>query len=160
MDTILYVTIISLAALSVFNSSVNVYAIELNLTYSIPSNFDSSLKSKIHNLISEALNGTSNIRNIINTSSLLPNGSSLSSSQLLISKSNLLSNITTNTNGSKSIINNQVTNPFNDSSSFRNSSAKGNGPNLISNQIVISKSKVMSTMASWPLAKIFIRRDQ
>ena len=108
MDTILYVTIISLAALSVFNSSVNVYAIELNLTYSIPSNFDSSLKSKIHNLISEALNGTNNT---MNNSLLLSNGSGsgLTSSQLVISKNTVVSNTTSNTSDGKSIIKNKIT---------------------------------------------------
>jgi hypothetical protein len=148
MDNLVYVTIISFAALSVFNSYVNAYAIELNLTDSIPSNFSYSLKSKIHNLISEALNGTSNIGSIINTTSLLPNGSSLASSKLVISKSNILSNTTSNTNGTKSLIKYQLTNPFKDSSSFSNSSIQGNGSNLTSSQIIISKNKIMSTMSS------------
>lgn len=148
MDAIVYVTIITLSTLSVFNSTVNVYAIELNSTDSITSNFSNNLKSKIHNLISEALNGTSNTSNIINTSSILTNGSSLASSHLVISKSNVMSNTTSNANGSKSIIKNQVTNPLNDSSSISNSSIQGNGSNLTSSQVVVSKSKVMSTMSS------------
>ena len=44
MDAILYVTIFTFATLSVFNSYVNVFAIELNSTDSITSNFSNQLK--------------------------------------------------------------------------------------------------------------------
>ena len=105
MYSILYVTIFTFAILSAFNSYVNVYAIELNSTDSITSNFSNNLKSKIHNLISEALNGTSNTTN---SSLLLSNGSALTSNQVVISTSTVVSNTTSNTNDSKSIIKNQV----------------------------------------------------
>jgi Ca2+-binding RTX toxin-like protein len=59
-----------------------------------------------------------------------------------------VSSVTSNTNGNKSIIKNQVINPFNDSSSFMNSSRQGNGSNLTSNQVIITKNKIMSTMSS------------
>jgi hypothetical protein len=111
MDPIWYVTIFIFATLSVFNSYVNVYAIELNSTDSITSNFSNfsnNLKSKIHNLISEALNGTNNT---MNSSLLLSNGSGsgLTSSQLVISKNTVVSNTTSNTNDGKSIIKNKIT---------------------------------------------------
>jgi Ca2+-binding RTX toxin-like protein len=106
MDAILYVTIITFATLSVLNSYVTVFAIELNSTDSITSNISNNLKSKIHNLISEALNNTSNT---MNTSSLLTNESSLTSSQVVISKSKVVFNTSSNTSGSNSIIKNKVT---------------------------------------------------
>jgi hemolysin type calcium-binding protein len=113
MDSILYVTIIAFASLSSFNFCENVFAIELKSTDSLTSNFSNNLKSKIHNLISDALNGTnisSNTDNTINTSSQLTNGSSLISSQVVISssKSKIVSNNTSSTNDSKSTIKNQV----------------------------------------------------
>jgi len=106
MDASLYVTIFILATLSVFNSYLNVYAIELNSTDSITSNFSNNLKSKIHNLILEALNGT---RNTTNGNSPLSNGSALTSSQVVISKSTVVSNTTSNSNDGKSIIKNKIT---------------------------------------------------
>ena len=113
MYSILYVTIIVFAALSSFNFYENVFAIELKSTDSLTNNFSNNLKSKIHNLISEALNGTnisSNTGNTVNTSSHLTNGSSLISSQVVISssKSKIVSNNTSSTNDSKSTIKNQV----------------------------------------------------
>jgi hypothetical protein len=106
MDTILYAIIITFATLSVLNSYVTVFAIELNSTDSTTSNFSNNLKSKIHNLISDALNNTSNT---MNTSSLLNNESSLTSSQVVISNSKVVSNTSSNTSGSNSIIKNKVT---------------------------------------------------
>jgi Ca2+-binding RTX toxin-like protein len=106
MYALVYVTIISFVALSVFTSYVNVYATKLNSTDSITSNFSNNLKSKIHNIISEALNRTSNTTN---SSLLLTNGSNLTSNQVVISKSTVVSNTSSNGSHISSTIKNKVT---------------------------------------------------
>jgi hypothetical protein len=89
--------IVTLSVLTIFTSPyVTVFAVELNSIDSNANNFSSELKSKISNLISSALNDSS--ANATNASSLLTNGSNLTSSQIIISKSKVLS--TTNSNGS------------------------------------------------------------
>lgn len=106
MEALVYVTIISFVALSVFTSYVNVYATKLNSTDSITSNFSNNLKSNLHDLISEALNRTSNTTN---SSLLLTNGSNLTSNQVVIYNSIVMFNISGNDSHSSSAIKNKVT---------------------------------------------------
>lgn len=97
MNTILYGVII-LSVLSIFTSSyVSVFAIE-SRSISVATNdndFGKDLKSKINNLISNALNDTGSVLN----SSILTNASNLTSNQLLISKNKVVSTINSNSSG-------------------------------------------------------------
>ena len=97
---------LSIVAILIF-SAVSVSAIELNFSGDTTTNFTKNLKSKINDLISSALNDTDNI---MNTSSLLSNGSNLSSSQVVISKNKVTSSINSNDSNSSSSskIKNQV----------------------------------------------------
>ena len=105
MNAFLHGIIITLATLSIFNSYVTVFAIELNSTASMTNNFTKNLKSKINNLITNALNDTS----ILNSSSL-SNGSNLTSSQVVISKSKVMSTMSSNDSSEgNSIIKDKVT---------------------------------------------------
>jgi Ca2+-binding RTX toxin-like protein len=76
---------------------------------SISTGFSDNLKSKVQDLLSAALNGTDNI---INSSTLLSDGSNLSSSQVIISKNKVTSTVNSNgsdsSSSSSSIIKNQV----------------------------------------------------
>jgi hypothetical protein len=93
MISILHVIIITLCVVSMLvSSNPSIFAIELNSTDSITNDFTYKLKSKIHNLISDALNDTSNIIN----SSSLSNGSNLTSSQFIISKNKVMSSSISN----------------------------------------------------------------
>lgn len=91
------------------SSSVTVLANQSNSlnSSSISTGFSDNLKSKVQDLLSAALNSTDNI---INSSTLLSDGSNLSSSQFIISKNKVTS--TVNSNGSdsssSSVIKNQV----------------------------------------------------
>lgn len=100
-----------LAIFSILTSSfVTVFANQSNsINSSVSTDFSDNLKSKIQNLISGALNDTGNI---INSSSLLSDGSNLSSSQVVISKNKVMSSISSNgtsaEGSSSSIIKDQV----------------------------------------------------
>lgn len=105
MIATLHGTIITLSILLIFASLfVNGFAIELNSINAAANNFSKNLKSKINNLISDALNDTSN------SSTILSNESNLTSSQLIISNNKVLSNTISNSSGDgNSVIKNQVT---------------------------------------------------
>jgi RTX calcium-binding nonapeptide repeat (4 copies) len=106
MNAFLHGIIITLAVLLIFNSYVTVFAIELNSTASITNNITKNLKSKINNLITNALNDTSSILN----SSSLSNGSNLTSSQVVISKNKVMSTMSSNgSSDGNSIIKDKVT---------------------------------------------------
>lgn len=105
MIAVLYEIIITLAILLIFNSFVTVFA-EGNSTASITNDTAKNLKSKIYNLISNALNDTGSVLN----SSILTNGSNLTSSQVVISKSKVLSTINSNSSDDgNSMIKDKVT---------------------------------------------------
>lgn len=106
MNAILYGIIITLSILLIFNSFVIVFAIEQNSTDSMSNDFTDNLKSKINNLISNALNNTSNIIN----SSSQNNESNLTSSQVLMSNNKVMSTMSSNgSTGRDSIIKDKVT---------------------------------------------------
>jgi len=106
MKAILYGIIITLSILLIFNSFVIVFAIEQISTDSMSNDFTDNLKSKINNLISNALNNTSNIIN----SSSQNNESNLTSSQVLMSKNKVMSTMSSNgSTGRDSIIKDKVT---------------------------------------------------
>lgn len=91
------------------SSSVTVLANQSNsLNSSISTGLSDNLKSKLQDLLSAALNGTDNI---INSSTLLSDGSNLSSSQFIISKNKVTSTVNSNgsnSSSSSSVIKNQV----------------------------------------------------
>lgn len=98
--------IITLVILSIFNSCVTVFAIELDSTQPMTNDFTKKLKSKINNLISNALNDTGGILN----SSFITNDSNPTSSNVIISKSKINSTIDSNSGGDgNSIIKDNVT---------------------------------------------------
>ena len=90
------------------SSFMVVYANQSNsINSSVSTDFSDNLKSKIQNLISDALNDTGNI---LNSSSLLSNGSNLSSSQVVISKNKIISTVDSNSSGGgSSMIKDKVT---------------------------------------------------
>lgn len=80
----------------------------MSVNSSISTDFADNLKSKIQDLVSNALNDTDKI---INSSSLLGNGSNMSSSQVIISKNKVTSTVNSNTadnSSSSSVIKDQV----------------------------------------------------
>ena len=85
--------------------SVSVFAIELNFSDGLDSNFTNNLKSKINDLVSSALNDTDNI---VNSSIILSNNSNLSSNQVVISSNKIVSTMNTNSSGN-SLIKDKVT---------------------------------------------------
>lgn len=92
------------------SSSVTVLANQSNSlnSSSISTGLSDNLKSKVQDLLSASLNGTDNI---INSSTLLSDGSNLSSSQFIISKNKVTSNVNSNgsnSSSSSSVIKNQV----------------------------------------------------
>ena len=93
------------------SSSVTVLANQSNSlnSSSISTGLSDNLKSKVQDLLSAALNGTDNI---INSSTLLSDGSNLSSSQFIISKNKVTSTVNSkdsdNSSSSSSVIKNQV----------------------------------------------------
>ena len=95
-----------LAILTVSLASVSVSATEFNFTDNITSNFTKNLKSKINDLMSGALNDT---ENFMNSSILLSNNSNLSSNQIVISNSKVVSTMNTNGSGSNSLIKDKIT---------------------------------------------------
>jgi RTX calcium-binding nonapeptide repeat (4 copies) len=106
MNAFLHGIIITLAVLLIFDSYVTVFAIELNSTASMTNNSTKNLKSKINNLITNALNDTSSMMN----SSSLSNGSNLTSSQVVISKNKVMSTMSSNrSSDGNSIIKDKVT---------------------------------------------------
>lgn len=107
MNAILYAGIIAVAMLSIFNSYIPVFATELNLTDSMTNDFAQNMKSKINNLVTDALNDTSNVLN----SSLLINDSNQTSNNVIISQNTVQSFIRSNGssgNDSSSIVKNKV----------------------------------------------------
>ena len=84
---------------------VDIFAIELNLSNNIDSNFTNNLKSKINDLVSTALNDTNSV---VNSSILLSNNSNLSSNQIVISSNKVISTMNTNSSGN-SLIKDKVT---------------------------------------------------
>ena len=99
--------IFSLLTIVTFTSHVEVSAIEPTPTKVVTNNFTMDFKSKINNLISNALNDTDNILN----SSLLTNQSNLTSGNIIISKNKVTSIINSNdsdSSSSSSIIKDQV----------------------------------------------------
>ncbi|HXV88040.1 MAG TPA: hypothetical protein VD710_02985 [Nitrososphaeraceae archaeon] len=108
MNAILYASIIAVAMLSIFNSHMPIFATELNLTDSMTNDFAQNMKSKINNLVTNALNDTSNVLN----SSLLINDSNQTSNNVFISQNIVQSIIRSNAssgNDSSSIIKDKVT---------------------------------------------------
>jgi len=103
MNATLHGIIIMVGVLSIFTSSyMQVSATELNSLDPTTNNFSQNLKSKINNIISNALNDTNN------SSTLLTNESNSTSSQVIISKSKVLSTTSSNTSDSNSIIKNEI----------------------------------------------------
>jgi hypothetical protein len=112
MTALLYAIIVMLVISSILiSSSVTVLANQSNSlnSSSISTGFSDNLKSKVQDLLSAALNGTDNI---INSSTLLSDGSNLSSSQFIISKNKVTSTVNSNgsdnSSSSSSVIKNQV----------------------------------------------------
>jgi RTX calcium-binding nonapeptide repeat (4 copies) len=112
MTALLYAIIVMLVISSILiSSSVTVLANQSNSlnSSSISTGFSDNLKSKVQDLLSAALNSTDNI---INSSTLLSDGSNLSSSQFIISKNKVTSTVNSNgsdsSSGSSSVIKNQV----------------------------------------------------
>lgn len=108
MNAILYASIIAVAMLSIFNLHMPIFATELNLTDSMTNDFAQNMKSKINNLVTNALNDTSNVLN----SSLLINDSNQTSNNVFISQNTVQSIIRSNAssgNDSSSIIKDKVT---------------------------------------------------
>jgi len=105
--SVLYQIIIGVGIFSILPFSlVNVFATEANPT-NATNDFSTDLKSKINNLISNALNDTSS--GVLN-SSILTNESNQTSSQVLISKNKVTSTMNSNNGGNgNSIIKDQVT---------------------------------------------------
>jgi hypothetical protein len=95
MSANLYAGIIAVAILSIFNLHVTVSAAELNLTDST-NDFAKDLKSKINNLVTDALNDTNNVMN----SSLLSNESNLTSSNVVVSQNTVQSIMRSNSSSS------------------------------------------------------------
>lgn len=100
------IIIFSLLTNCVFISFLNVSATDSTPTKIATRNFTTELKSKINDLISNALNDTDNVMN----STFISNGSNLTSSNVIISNNKVIS--TVNSNGSdsssSSIIKDQV----------------------------------------------------
>jgi len=83
----------------------DVFGIQSNSTDLLTDNFGKDLKSKINNLISNALNDT----DIILNSSFITNGSNLTSNNVIISNNKVASVVSSNgSDGSSSIIKDQV----------------------------------------------------
>ena len=98
--------IIGLSIIAILTTSIgNVSAVELNFTDETATNFTKNLKSKISGLMSEALNNT---ENFVNSSILRSNNSNLSSNQIVISNSKVISTMNTNGSGSNSLIKDKV----------------------------------------------------
>jgi Ca2+-binding RTX toxin-like protein len=90
---------IALGMLSILTlSHVDVFGIQSNSTDLLTDNFDQDLKSKIDNLVSNALNETGNILN----SSLITNQSNLTSNNIIISNNKVISTVNSNGSGSSS----------------------------------------------------------
>ena len=90
------------------SSSVTVLANQSNSlnSSSISTGFSDNLKSKVQDLLSAALNGTDNI---INSSTLLSNGSNLSSSNVIVSNNKVASVVSSNgSDSSSSLIKSQI----------------------------------------------------
>jgi Ca2+-binding RTX toxin-like protein len=98
--------IIALSIIAILTTSfVSVSAIELNFTGDTTNNFTKNLKSKIDNIISNALNDTDSMLN----SSFITNGSNLTSNNVIISNNKVASIVSSNgSDGSSSIIKDQV----------------------------------------------------
>src|ERR671918_253601 len=90
--------IITLSIIAILTTFVSVSAIELNIA-SDTTNFTKNLKSKINDLISGTINDTDNI---INSSTLLSNGSNLTSSNIIISKNKVMSIMNSNDSNTSS----------------------------------------------------------
>ena len=86
-------------------SNPNVLGIEANSTAVLP-DYGKDLKSKINNLLSNALNETDNVLN----SSLISNGSNLTSSNIIVSSNKVFSTVNSNDSdsGSSSLVKNQI----------------------------------------------------
>ena len=113
MNALLYALIMMLVIYSILNSSfVTVLANQSNSlnSSSISTAFSDNLKSKIQDLISNAINDSDSI---INSSTLLSNDTNQSSSNIIISKNKVTSTVNTNGNdsssSSSSVIKDQVT---------------------------------------------------
>jgi hypothetical protein len=105
LNAIILASIISTILSSPF---VTVYATQSNSKdLSVSSGFGGDLKSRIQDLVSDALNDT---ENGINSSTLLRNLSNLSSSNLITSKSIITSSVNSNSSdsSSSSLVKNQI----------------------------------------------------
>lgn len=101
------VIIIGLSIIAILTTSIgNVSAVELNFTGETATNFTKNLKSKISDLMSEALNNT---ENFVNSSILLSNNTNQSSNQIVITNSKVISTMNTSGSGSNSLIRDKVT---------------------------------------------------
>lgn len=108
MNAILYASIIAVAVLSIFDFHISVFATQLNFTDSMTNDFSKNLKSKINNLVTNALNDTSNVLN----SSLLINESNQTSKNVVVSQNTVHSTMRSNgssADDSTSIFKNKVT---------------------------------------------------
>ncbi|HEX5573297.1 MAG TPA: hypothetical protein VFX26_02090 [Nitrososphaeraceae archaeon] len=104
----MYTSIIAVAMLSIFNLHMSIFATELNLTDSMTNDFAQNTKSKINNLVTNALNDTSNVLN----SSLLINDYNQISDNVVVSQNTVQSFMRSNgssSDDSSSIIKNKVT---------------------------------------------------
>ena len=100
------IIIIGLSIIAILATSfASVSATELNFTGDTATNFTKNLKSKITDLISGALNDT---ENFVNSSILPSNNSNLSSNQIVISNSKVISTMNTNGSDSNSLIKDKV----------------------------------------------------
>jgi len=94
MIALLYAIVTMSVIYSTFASFVAVSGSEPNsINTSVSPDFGDNLKSKIQNLISDALNDTGNI---LNSSSFLGNASYTSDSQIVISKNKIISSVNSN----------------------------------------------------------------
>lgn len=96
-----------LVILSVFSMlNFSVLGVQLNSTKIQTNDLGKELKSKISNMISNALNDTDNI---LNSSILLSNNSNLSSNQIVISNNKVISVMNTTDSGTNSLTKDKVT---------------------------------------------------
>ena len=108
MNTLLLGIVLMLVVMSVMTQSLRVvFAVDLSSIDEITNNFTRNLNTKINELVSNALNESSNIVNSSNT--MLSNGSNLTSSQMVVSNNRVSAVTSNNSAGNGSVIRNQVT---------------------------------------------------
>ena len=107
MNTSLLGIIVMLVVMSVMTQSLRVvFAVDLTSIDEITNNFTRNLNTRINEIVSNALNESSNIVNSSNT--MLSNGSNLTS-QMVVSNNRVSAVTSNNSAGNGSVIRNQVT---------------------------------------------------